>query len=141
MEDTKMSKKYYWILDGKYYEVSKETYQKYKKEHDHSKMLQEYENEVHIFSLDAMAAEDITGHDIIADTSVNVEEEAIHNLMLEKLREVLKGLSSDELHLIEQIYTYGRTEREMATELGISQVAVHKQKLKVLDKLKKFLEK
>lgn len=136
-----MDKKYYWILDGKYYEVSKETYQKYKKEHDHSKMLQEYENEVHIFSLDAMAADDITGHDIIADTSVNVEEEAIHNLMLEKLREVLKGLSSDELHLIEQIYTYGRTEREMATELGISQVAVHKQKLKVLDKLKKFLEK
>lgn len=136
-----MSKKYYWIIDGKYYEVSKETYQKYKKEHDHSKMLQKYEEEVHVFSLDAMAAEDITGHDIIADTSVNVEEEAIHNLMLEKLREVLKGLSSDELHLIEQIYTYGRTEREMATELGISQVAVHKQKLKVLDKLKKFLEK
>lgn len=136
-----MSKKYYWIIDGKYYEVSKETYQKYKKEHDHSKMLQKYEEEVHVFSLDARAAEDITGHDIIADTSVNVEEEAIHNLMLEKLREVLKGLSSDELHLIEQIYTYGRTEREMATELGISQVAVHKQKLKVLDKLKKFLEK
>lgn len=135
-----MSKKYYWIIDGKYYEVSKETYQKYKKEHDHSKMLQKYEEEVHVFSLDAMAAEDITGHDIIADTSVNVEEEAIHNLMLEKLREVLKGLSSDELHLIEQIYTYGKTEREMATELGISQVAVHKQKLKVLDKLKKFLE-
>lgn len=135
-----MDKKYYWIIDGKYYEVSNETYQKYKKEHDHSKMLQKYENEVHIFSLDAMAAEDITGHDIIADTSVNVEEEAIHNLMLEKLREVLKGLSSDELHLIEQIYTYGKTEREMATELGISQVAVHKQKLKVLDKLKKFLE-
>ena len=87
-----MSKKYYWIIDGKYYEVSKETYQKYKKEHDHSKMLQKYEEEVHVFSLDAMAAEDITGHDIIADTSVNVEEEAIHNLMLEKLREVLKGL-------------------------------------------------
>lgn len=136
-----MDKKYFWIIDGKYYEVSKETYQKYKKEHDHSKMLQKYEEEVHVFSLDAMAAEDITGHDIIADTRVNVEEEAIHNLMLEKLREVLKGLSSDELHLIEQIYTYGKTEREMATELGISQVAVHKQKLKVLDKLKKFLEK
>ena len=136
-----MSKKYYWILDGKYYEVSKETYQKYKKEHDHSRMLQKYEEEVHVFSLDAMAAEDITGHDIIADTGVNVEEEAIHNLMLEKLREVLKGLSSDELHLIEQIYTYGKTEREMAVEWGISQVAVHKQKLKVLGKLKKFLEK
>ncbi len=103
-----MSKKYYWILDGKYYEVTKETYQKYKKEHDHSRMLQKYEDEVHVFSLDAMTAEDITGHDVIADTSVNVEEDAIHNIILEKLREVLKGLSSEELHLIEQIYTYNK---------------------------------
>ena len=65
-----MSKKYYWILDGKYYEVSKETYQKYKKEHDHSKMLQKYEEEVHVFSLDAMVAEDITGHDTICPQSL-----------------------------------------------------------------------
>ena len=34
-----MSKKYYWIIDGKYYEVSKETYQKFKREYDHEKML------------------------------------------------------------------------------------------------------
>lgn len=136
-----MSKKYYWILDGKYYEVSKETYQKYKKEHDHSRMLQRYEEEVHVFSLDAMAAEDITGHDVIADTSVNVEEEAIHNIMLKKLSEVLKGLSPNELYLIEQIYTHEKTEREMSAELGISQNVVHKRKVKILEKLKKFLEK
>ena len=30
MEDILMDKKYYWIIDGKYYEVSKETYQKLK---------------------------------------------------------------------------------------------------------------
>ena len=95
-----MSKKYYWILDGKYYEVSKETYQKYKKEHDHSKMLQEYENEVHIFSLDAMAAADITGYGVIADTNVNVEDEAIHNIMLSNLRKARETLSSDEQLLL-----------------------------------------
>ena len=102
-----MDKKYYWIIDGKYYEVSKETYQKYKKEHDHSKMLQEYENEVHIFSLDAMAAEDITGYGVIADTNVNVEDEAIHNIMLCNLRKARETLSSDEQLLLTLLYDEG----------------------------------
>lgn len=135
-----MSKKYYWILDGKYYEVSKETYQKYKKEHDHSKMLQEYENEVHIFSLDAMAAEDITGHDIIADTSVNVEEEAIHNIMLSNLRKARETLSSDEQLLLTLLYDEGQTMGEIGKALGVSQQAVSKKHSKIITKLKKILK-
>ena len=116
-----MDKKYYWIIDGKYYEVSKETYQKYKKEHDHSKMLQEYENEVHIFSLDAMAAEDITGYGVIADTNVNVEDEAIHNIMLNNLRKARETLSSDEQLLLTLLYDEGQTMGEIGKALGVSQ--------------------
>ena len=107
MEDTKMSKKYYWILDGKYYEVSKETYQKYKKEHDHSKMLQEYENEVHIFSLDAMAAADITGYGVIADTNVNVEDEAIHNIMLSNLKQMFIVSAVMSLYVLQNVIYQG----------------------------------
>ena len=51
-----MSKKYYWIIDGKYYEVSKETYQKFKREYDHAKMLDEYEKKVIVLSLDAVTS-------------------------------------------------------------------------------------
>ena len=135
-----MDKKYYWIIDGKYYEVSKETYQKYKKEHDHSKMLQEYENEVHIFSLDAMAAENITGHDIIADTSVNVEDEAIHNIMLSNLRKARETLSSDEQLLLTLLYDEGQTMGEIGKALGVSQQAVSKKHSKIITKLKKILK-
>lgn len=135
-----MSKKYYWILDGKYYEVSKETYQKYKKEHDHSRMLQKYEEEVHVFSLDAMAAEDITGHDIIADTSVNVEEEAIHNIMLINLRKARKMLSSDEQLLLTLLYDEGQTMGEIGKTLGVSQQAISKKHNKIIAKLKEILK-
>lgn len=135
-----MDKKYYWIIDGKYYEVSKSTYQKLKKEHDHSKMLERYEQEVHVLSLDALATEETTGYDVIADPTVNVEEEAIQNIMIQKLRKVLQGLSEDELYLIEQVYTYEKSEREIAAELGVSQKAVNKRKIKLLSKLKEFLE-
>ena len=135
-----MSKKYYWIIDGKYYEVSKETYQKFKREYDHAKLLQRYENEVYVFSLDAMATEETTGYDVIADLGVNVEETAVHNLMIEKLRDTMKKLDDEELNLIKQIYVDEKTQREIALELGISQNAVNKRKIKLLNKLKKFLE-
>lgn len=140
MEDTGMSKKYYWIIDGKYYEVSKETYQKFKREYDHARMLQRYENEVYVFSLDAMATEETTGYDVIADLDVNVEETAVHNLMIEKLRDTMKKLDDEELDLIKQIYVDEKTQREIAAELGISQNAVNKRKIKLLNKLRKFLE-
>lgn len=135
-----MSKKYYWIIDGKYYEVSKETYQKFKREYDHARMLQRYENEVYVFSLDAMATEETTGYDVIADLGVNVEETAVHNLMIEKLRDTMKKLDDEELDLIKQIYVDEKTQREIALELGISQNAVNKRKIKLLNKLRKFLE-
>lgn len=140
MEDTGMSKKYYWIIDGKYYEMSKETYQKFKREYDHARMLQRYENEVYVFSLDAMATEETTGYDVIADLDVNVEETAVHNLMIEKLRDTMKKLDDEELDLIKQIYVDEKTQREIAAELGISQNAVNKRKIKLLNKLRKFLE-
>lgn len=135
-----MCKKYYWIIDGKYYEVSKETYQKFKREYDHARMLQRYENEVYVFSLDAMATEETTGYDVIADLGVNVEETAVHNLMIEKLRDTMKKLDDEELDLIKQIYVDEKTQREIAAELGISQNAVNKRKIKLLNKLRKFLE-
>lgn len=135
-----MSKKYYWIIDGKYYEVSKETYQKFKREYDHARMLQRYENEVYVFSLDTMATEETTGYDVIADLGVNVEETAVHNLMIEKLRDTMKKLDDEELDLIKQIYVDEKTQREIALELGISQNAVNKRKIKLLNKLRKFLE-
>ena len=113
-----MSKKYYWILDGKYYEVSKETYQKYKKEHDHSKMLQEYENEVHIFSLDAMAAADITGYGVIADTNVNVEDGAIHNIMLSNLKQMFIVSAVMSLYVLRNV-TYQGIFRSSGIVLGL----------------------
>lgn len=136
MED----KKYYWIIDGKYYEVSKETYQKYKREHDHSKRLQKYENEVYVFSLDAMAAEDINGYDVIADMSVNVEQEALHNIMLENLRKARERLSSDEQLLLTLLYDEGKTMVEAGKRMGVSQQAISKKHNKIIAKLKEILK-
>lgn len=135
-----MAKKYYWILDGKYYEVSKETYQKYKKEHDHSKMLQNYENEVHIFSLDAMTAEDVSFYEIFPNPDVNIEEIVLKKIMLEKLREARKNLSSDEQLLLTLMYDEGKNMGEIGETFGVSQQAISKKHSKVIEKLKKLIK-
>ena len=138
-----MPKKYYWIIDKKFYEVSKETYQKFKKEYDHARMLREYEeeDEIEVLSLDEYVTENITGYEMLSDPEVNVEDEAVHNVMLEKLKEIMKELSEKEKNLIDQLYKLEMTEREIAEEMGVSQCAVHKRKEKLLNKLKKILEK
>lgn len=80
-----MSKKYYWIIDGKYYEVSKETYQKFKREYDYEKMLEEYEKEVVVLSLDAVTSGEHSLSEVIPDTKINVEDDVIHKILIEKM--------------------------------------------------------
>ena len=61
--------------------------------------------------------------------------------MIEKLKIALAGLSTEELSLINMLYSDLKSEREIAAILGISQKAVNKRKHRILERLKKFLEK
>ena len=111
------------------------------REHDHSKRLQKYENEVVVLSLDAVTTGEHSLSEIISDTETNVENEAIQNVMIEKLKIALAGLSTEELSLINMLYSDLKSEREIAAILGILQKAVNKRKHRILERLKKFLEK
>ena len=136
-----MSKKYYWKMNGYLYEVSKEQYFEYRKEQDRHNYLKENEEEATILSLDSLGAEGKNGENFLADPKINVEDEVIHKIMLEKLSSALEKLSAEELLLIDMLYAQLKTEREIASELGISQKAVNKRKAKLLGRLKLFLEK
>ena len=135
-----MSKRYYWKINGYLYEVSEEQYFEYKYEQNRHDYLKKNEQEALILSLDAMGAEGKNGEVFIADERVNVEDEVVHKLMLEKLKNALGKLSSEELLLIDLLYSQLKSERETAMLLGISQKAVNKRKVKLLRRLKKFLE-
>ena len=74
------------------------------------------------------------------EETASVEDQAIRNLQSDQLHTALSLLSDDERILIEQLYFEGRTEREIADERGIFHNAVHKQKNRILNKLKKNLE-
>lgn len=76
-----------------------------------------------------------------ADQQESVEDTVFRRASVERLYAALASLTEKERSLINALFFDEMTEREVACALGISQPAVHKQKNKILKKLKVFLEK
>lgn len=134
-----MKEKYYIYLSNIRFEVTESEYKKYYKELEHSKYLKKQENNATIVSYENLS-DDLSGEDIIADTTVNVEETAIHNIMLDKLQEALKTLNDDELDLIDNLIYQEKSEREYSDISGIKQKTINNHRHNVLAKLRKILE-
>ena len=62
-------------------------------------------------------------------------------LLLDELYSALDELTDDERGLIDALYCQEKSERDVAHEIGISSIAVHKRKHKTIDKLRRFLKK
>lgn len=75
-----------------------------------------------------------------ASTAPSPEEEVVHNDELDRLRKALKRLEPEERELVKVLFFDGKTEREFAESLGISQKAVNKRWHKIRSKLKKFMK-
>lgn len=76
-----------------------------------------------------------------ADSHESVEDMVLRRISIEEVHEALVQLTEKERQLIDALYFQELTERDAAAMLGISQPAVHKQKMRILKKLKNFLEK
>ena len=76
-----------------------------------------------------------------SDEQESVESVALHKLEVDRLHTALSLLTPEERALIQALFFDERKESELAVELGISQPAVYKRKMKILKKLKIFLEK
>ncbi|MBT9813855.1 hypothetical protein GPK27_00060 [Catenibacterium mitsuokai] len=59
--------------------------------------------------------------------------------LIRKVKISIQFLTTDEQFIISQLYFNELTEKELATQLGISQQRLHYQKKKILNKLKKIL--
>lgn len=75
------------------------------------------------------------------DERSDVEAIVLNRTMSNQLHKAIESLEENEQYLIIQLFFLERTERELASEFGISQNAVNKQRRRILNKLKKFFEK
>ena len=87
------------------------------------------------YSLNAL--ED-NGFEAVSDERL-IEEIIEDKLLLNMLVEALAELTEDERSLIEALFYEDKSEREIAVETERSKTSIHKQKARILDKLKKLL--
>ena len=126
-------------------EVPIEKAKKYAKEKRRGKYLKEVmkELDISITSLDVIASAEsniVSGEEVLCLVNESVEEEILQAIENEEVRKAVKKLSKEEQRLIEYIFYKGKTERWIAKKYGVSQVAIHKRKECIFEKLKKFLK-
>ena len=127
-------------LHGMLMEVTLEQYADFCRAKNRQRYLDRRSAENGDISIDMLTTDDFNGADILSDTAEPVDEQVISKVMEDKLACCLSLLSEDEQELIRKLFYEGLTEREYAAEKGIYHNAVHKKKLRILEKLRKLLE-
>ena len=133
--------KFFLPLHGMLMEVTEQTYREYYRDKRRQKYIDERSKLNGDVSYNALDTDETLGEDVFADTKTDVEAEVINKMTVAELRKAFLLLSPDERELITAIYIHNLTEREFAKQKGVYHNAVHKRKLRVLEKLKKFLGK
>lgn len=127
-------------VQGCLLETNRKHYKEFYQEKERFRYIQKLDAENELLSTDAFDNEDGNGTECIAITMEDITDLVANEIMAEKLRNCLLLLTEDERELIYGVYYSSLTERDLAERYGISQVAVHKQKHRILIKLKKLLE-
>ena len=94
-----------------------------------------------IISLFAQRDKESNGEEVVPDLETDVEEEIIHTITLQKLREVLTALPKEDAALLTALYlqTPPLTLRAYSEQTGIPVMTLHYRKEKLLQLLKKLL--
>lgn len=134
------AKNYYIKVPGALVEVTEEVYLTYYRMRRRCSAVQEKDRYNGVTSYDALDTAEILGIDSIPDVNASsVEDLAMDNILRDKLQSCLSQLTDPEQYLILALFYEGKTEREYAEILGISQKAVNKRRHKVLDKLRRMM--
>lgn len=85
----------------------------------------------------------ISGEELIADPTVDVEEQALRAIDLGMLRQSLASLTEKEMWLIHRLFLSETpvTELQLSRETGIPQKTLNDRKMRVLKKLEKYISK
>ncbi len=133
--------KFFLPLHGMLMEVTEQTYREYYRDKRRQKYIDERSKLNGDVSYNALDTDETLGEDVFADEKMDVEAEVINKMTVAELRKAFLLLSPDERELITAIYIQNLTEREYAKQKGVYHNAVHKRKLRILEKLKKFLDR
>lgn len=126
-------------LHGMLMEVTPEQYIDFYRIRNRQRYLDRRSADNGDISIDMLTTPEFNGADILV-SGEDVAEQVANRIMLDKLRDSLGLLTAEEMELIRDVFYNGITERDLAVKHGVSQVAIHKRKRRILEKLRKLLE-
>jgi len=121
-------------IDGMDIEVTVEVFNAYSQGDRKERYLVE-RDAGRIVSLERFAEDGISLECLMDKHIESAETTVLHTMLKEQAMAALMSLKSEELDLIQAVVMDGMTEQEYASNIGISQVAVHKRKKRILKKL------
>ena len=136
------------FIDGAEIEVSKEVFDAYSKA-DRRERYQEEARLSHLHvSLEKLAEEDVPVDLYLKNhspspESILIEEEnsIIRQELIARLSSVIELLTDKEQHIIKALFYNGQSIREVANEYGVFPNTIVYQRNRILEKLKKYLQK
>ena len=138
--DTTYEDRKFIPLHGMLMEVTPEQYAEFYRAQNRQRYLDRRSANNGDISVDMLTTDEFSGTDILIDMEEPVDDQVIHKIMSDKLMECLSLLSKDEQELISDLFYSGLTERDAAKKYAVSQVAIHKRKQRILQKLKKMMD-
>lgn len=131
-----MSKERFIRINGKEISVSEEVYYAFKRpawaERKRREVRAEKERSLEVFMDD--------GFDIPSEQAL-VDEIVADKLLLDELYAALAELTDDERSLVDAIYFKEKSERALSEETGVPRKTLSYRRDKLLDKLRRLLEK
>ena len=131
------NKEKYIYVRGKKIYVSDEVYKAYKKQLNHEAHLKRLDRKHKVFHLGDFNTSIVD----IADNTVDVEKIIETKMLIEDLYHALDSLNDEERKLIEALYFEDKTLTEVAKREGTNPMKISRLRNKILEKLRKLLDK
>jgi len=137
--DLEGNKHRYFRINGQFYEVSEEVYKTCYNSFKKEEREKEKRNKFKVFSLDQVDNNTVLVDRIADDKNrydtFNVIEE------VENVMNIIYQLPEKDKKIIINLLIKNKTERELATKMGISQTAINKRKKRIIINIKNKLTK
>lgn len=132
-----LDKEKYIYVKGKKIYVSDEVYRAYKKELNHESHLKRLDRKHKVFHFGDFDTSIVD----IADNTVDVEKIIETKMLIEDLYRALDSLNNEERKLIEALYFDDKTLTEVAKQRDTNPMKISRLRNKILEKLRKLLDK
>ena len=128
--------RYFIDMDEFMIESTEAEYKDWRREKNHSDYIREQEAQVQFLSLHDNS--DSSQRELISDMTASTEELAMDSIVRKALNEALCTLDDESFILIDALILgqNRKSERDLASEFGLSQKAINKRKHKILKNLK-----